>query len=358
MLVFKRFIVWTILFSITATQFLLYLPNFSCIVSTGVPLCMAQFNFSIVGTSAITRDFIDSIREFLRLISYLALDMKWSGATNPKIYNEKNLVDTFDADTLYKVNFFGYCKKNGNNRAYCVQNADSGMDVLGVLVRDVGIQLAKLSSSPANNTKVLGDSLMLTYHLTLSSLRKFLRGDRRNSNAFSKILLGADDINTDNERASQYGKGVEIAYALKIFNKVLFYVQVCEITSSFLCLATVIGFGLVLTFGKRHRSLPFLLKTISSILIIGATLTLLGSTFYFFSLKLLEPSHDHSQNSDWALLEVTIGSGFIICCARYLLQLFFLPIAFLTANHYSVRKNSKHDPEESSSNSLAKSEIM
>lgn len=357
MLVFKRFIVWTILFSITATQFFLYLPNFSCTISTGVPLCAAQFNFSIVGTSTITRDFIDSIREFLRLISYLALDMRWSGVTDPEIYNEENLVDTFDADNLYKVNFFGYCKKNGDYRAYCVQNGDSGMDVLGVLVRDVGIQLAKLSSSSANDTKVLGDSLVLTYHLSLSSLRKFLKGDRHNSNAFSKILLGTGGTETDDKRAAQYGKGVEIAYALKMFNKVLFYVQVGEFASSFVCLVTVVGFGLVLTFGKRHRSLPFLLKTTSSMLIAVATLTLLGTTIYFFLLKLLEPSHDHSQISEWALLQVTIGSGFVICFARYLLQLFLLPITFLTANHYSVRAGSKQDSGDSSSDSLSKDEL-
>lgn len=349
MIIFKRFIVWTILFGITITQFLLYLPNFSCTVSTGVPLCAAQFHFSIVGTSTITRDFINSIREFLRLISYLALDMGWKGAADPKVYSEENLVDTFDPENVFKVNFFGYCKKNGYRRDYCVQNGDSGMDVLSVLVRDVGIQLAKLTSSPANNTKVLGDSLVLTYHLSLSSLRRFLKGNRRNSNSFSKILFGAQDTDMDDDRADQYGKGVDIAYALKVFNKILFFWQVGEFASSFVCLVTVIAFGLVLTFGKRHRSLPILLKCSSSVLVAAATLTLVSDTVYFLFLKLLEPSHDHSQISDWALLQVTIGSGFVIGCARYMLQLFFLPITFLTANHYSVKKSSKQDSDDGGS---------
>lgn len=354
MIVFKRFIVWSILFGITIIQFLLYLPNFSCMVSTGVPLCTAQFNFSIVGTSNITRDFIDSIREFLRLISYLALDMGWVGATDPKFYNEENLVDTFDPDNVYKVNFFGYCKKNGYHRAYCVQNGNSGMDILSVLVRDVGIQLAKLSSFPANNTKVLGESLVLTYHLSLSSLRRFLKGDSRNSNAFSKILLGAQDTGMDDDRANKFGKGVDIAYVLKVFNKILFFWQVGEFASSFVCLAIVLGFGLVLTFGKKHQLLPVMLKCSSSILIIAASLTLLGNTIYFLSLKLLEPSHDYSQASDWALLQVTIGSGFIICCARYLLQLLFLPVTFLTANHYSNGRDVKESNDDGSVDSMGK----
>ncbi|CAR26630.1 hypothetical protein ZYGR_0H04480 [Zygosaccharomyces rouxii] len=357
MIVFKRFIVWTILFGITTIQFLLYLPNFTCTVSTGVPLCAAQFNFSIVGTSTITKDFIDSIREFLRLISYLALDMGRVGATDPKIYNEENLVDTFDPDNVYKVNFFGYCKKSGYHRAYCVQNGDSGMDVLSILVRDVGIQLSKLSSSPANNTKVLGDSLVLTYHLSLSSLRRFLKGDRRNSNAFSKILLGAQDTGTDDDRADKFGKGVDIAYVLKVFNKILFFWQVGEFASSFVCLITVIVFGLVLMFGKRHRSLPLMLKCSSSILIIVATVTLLGNTVYFLFLKLLEPSHDYSQTPDWALLQVTIGSGFVICCARYMLQLLFLPVTFLTANHYSIRRKPKKDSDDASVDSMGKDDL-
>lgn len=356
MIVFKRFIVWTILFGITTVQFLLYLPNFTCTVSTGVPLCTAQFNFSVVGTSAITRDFIDSIREFLKLISYLALDMGWAGATDSKIYNEENLVDTFDPDNIYKVNFFGYCKKNGYRRVYCVQNGDSGMDILSVLVRDVGIQLAKLSSSPANNTKVLGDSLVLTYHLSLSSLRRFLKGDRRNSNAFSRILIGAQDTGADDDRAEQFGKGVDIAHVLKIFNKILFFWQIAELATSFICLITVIAFGVALTFGKKHRLLPTILKFSSSILVIVASLTLLGNILYFLFLKLLEPSQDNSQTSDWALLKVTIGSGFVICCGRFMLQSLFLPITFLTANHYSI-KDSKTNSDDQSVESISKDDI-
>lgn len=363
MLIFKRFIVWTILFGITTTQFLLYLPNFSCTSSIGLPICTEQFSFSIIGTSTITRDFIASVKEFLKLVSYLAIDMGWSNSlADPEIYNDENLVDTFESENIYRVNYFGYCKKNNNQRMYCVPNGNAGMDVLTILVRDVGIQLGKLSSVHVNNTTILGDSLVLTYQLALSSLRKFLKGDRYRGNALSKVIFGSDINDTETtgrDKAAHYSKGVDAAYFLSVANKIMFLLQVCEVVTSFLCLLTVIGFGMGLTLTKKHRSLPVLLKVVISTLLIIASITLISSVLYFLSLKTLEPSNDPSHGSTgWELLQVNIGNGFIIGCVRYLVQLTLLPVAFLTANHYSVKKKvSQHSADSLSSNSVIKDDV-
>lgn len=343
MLIIKRFIVWTILFAITLTQFLLYLPDFSCTLSTSLPTCTAQFNFAIVDSSRITHDFIASVQEFLKLLSYLTIDMGWSNElSDPSIYNDENLVDTFHQENIYKMNYFGYCKRTNGKRVYCVQNGNSGMDVLSLLIRDIGIQLGKLSSIHAGNTKVLADSLAFTYQLALSSLHSFLKNDRSRENAFSNIIVGSLH---DESVSSNYSKGVTIAYALMIFNKILLFIHISEICMSFVCLLSVVIFGMSLIWGKKHYALPILLKSTSFILITASSITIISNILYLMGLKMLEPSKINGVSTGWELLQVTVGSGFIIGCTRYLVQCIFVPVTFLTANHYSVKNSSKKTEE-------------
>lgn len=288
-----------------------------------------------------TKEVIGSIKELLKLISYLAIDLGWSNdLADPSIYDDENLVDTFNSENIYKVNYFSYCKKNGDKRTYCVRNGNYGRDVIGILVRDVGIQLGKVSSLHTNDTQILGDSLVIAYHLALNSIRKFIRGDRSRGNAFFNTFLDVDsDSPGRRNNASHYSKGVEILYWLGVSNQILFFLQISEIAISFLCLLTVVGFGIVLAFAKRHRSLPILLKITSSLLVVTATVSLLCTVLYFLTLKTLEPSKEASKTpTGWELLELRIGKGFIIDCARYAIQIFLLPITVLAANHYSVRK--------------------
>lgn len=354
MLIVKRFILWVLLFFMAITQLLLYLPDFSCSISTGLPLCIPQFNVNIVTGSRTTKDFVSSVRQFLRLISYLAIDMGWSKyLADPHIYNEENLVDTFDTDNLFKINYFGFCKKTSGKTKYCVANGDCGMDVLGILVRDVGLQLGRLTQRYENNTRILGDSLVFTYHLGLSSMRKFLRNDNYRNNAFSKLLLATDDQPYSNTRIKNYAKGVTVAYTLVVVNKIMFYMHLAEITISAAFVVAVLGFGFVLIFGKHHTIMPFLLKGWGSVLMISSTSSYLATIVYLGTLKLLEPTEmldtqsqvaGHVLNNDthsnnWDLLQTTVGSGFVISCFRYIVQCLMLPLVFIAANRYTKAKD-------------------
>lgn len=325
--------------AITLTQFFLYIPNFSCTGSASLPFCAEQFSFSIIESSSITKNFIGSIKEFLRLVSFLAIDMGWSNTlSDPDIYKEDNLVDTFDSENVYQVNYFGYCKKKNNKRLYCAPSGNNGMDVLGILVRDIGIQLCMLSAPRQNDTKVLGDSLVLTYHLALSSLRKILKDGQ--GNVFSKILLRGDDVSSKGRsKTSRYNKGVEVAYSLEIANRAMLFLQACEVLVSFACALIVIGFGIVLTLGKKHRLFPILLQLGTSSLVSLATVSLIGTILYYLALKSLEPSNDlRQQGTGWEMMQVTIGTGFIIGCIRYGVQVTLLPLTWIISKRYSSKK--------------------
>lgn len=325
MLIIKRFVLWTFLFFLATTQLLLYLPDFSCSVSVGLPLCTPQYHISIITGTRATQDFVASVRQFLKLISYLAIDMGWSKyLTDSQIYNDENLVDTFDANNVFRVNFYGYCKSTEGKRTYCVSNGDNGMDFIGILIRDVGIQLGKLSPQYEVNSKVLGDSLVFTYHLALSSMRKFLKSNSYRDNAFSKILFEDNQNYLEN-----YLKGVKLAFTLAMANKAMFYTHLVEIILSGVFVLSILLFGFVLIFGKQHRVVPTILKLCSCSLFAAATISYISTISYLASLKLLEPTDlmDEELNN-WGLLNTTVGSGFIISCFRYIVQCLTLPLVF------------------------------
>lgn len=317
-------------------------------------MCLEQFNFSIVGSSGITEDFINSVKEVLKLVSYLAIDMGWSTElTDSDIYREENLVDTFDADNVYKVNHFGYCKKRGDSTLYCARNGHSGMDILGILVRDVGIQLGKLSGSHQNETGVLGDSLVLTYHVALSSLQKFLKAEQ--TSALSKVLLTDDDRTGSRKisQASQFARGVALARFLQVANIGVFVSLISELAVSMLCMIAVIAYGITLMFKVKVRILNTALKATISTLTGVATITFVSTLLYFLALKTLEPSADPLEPSTkWDIMRVGVGPGFIIGCIRYALQVMLLPLVFVTICHYKTREDPSDAVEEPDSTPL------
>ncbi|EHN00940.1 Sma2p [Saccharomyces cerevisiae x Saccharomyces kudriavzevii VIN7] len=223
----KRLIVWGVLLVLSLSQFLLYLPTTTCTSSKGLRLCAPQFTITVIGGSSTANEFIASVREFLRLISYLTIDMGWSNEfTDPSVYEDENLVDTFQPDKIFELNYFGFCKRSNKSKIYCTSNENYGMDVLEVLVRDVGIQLGNISTTRSNETKQFGDSLVLTYRLALTSIRDFLKHDKHSGNALSKALIGTPDPNVkDPSPTKNYLKGVNLAYILMMFNGMVFTLQ-------------------------------------------------------------------------------------------------------------------------------------
>ena len=260
----KRLIVWGVLLILSLSQFMLYLPATTCTTSKGLRLCAPQFTITVIGGSSTANEFIASVREFLRLISYLTIDMGWSNEfTDPSIYEDENLVDTFQPDKVFELNYFGFCKRDNRSKIYCTSNENYGMDVLEVLVRDVGIQLGNISTTRSNETKKFGDSLVLTYRLALTSIRDFLKHDKHSGNALSKALIGAPNTNLDDTSSTKnYLKGVNLAFILMMFNGIVFYFAVLEIIVGFLNICVVSAFGGALSVGKRHRLFPILLLSL------------------------------------------------------------------------------------------------
>lgn len=342
MLLFKRFIVWVILFGVTLTHVLLYIPDFTCMSSNRLSICLPQFSFGIIDSSSITHDFIASLREFLKLLSYLTIDMGWSnGIPHSQTYNDENLVNTFSLSNDYNVNHFGYCKLTDDIKEYCTGNNHSGLDIFGLLVKDVGIQLAKLSSRHENNTNLLGDSLVFTYHLSLSSVFKFLKGDERHGNSFSKLLIGdkaSAEKEDDDEKTYAYRRGVFLMYGIMLFNRIFYYIHLFEIMTGIFCLIAVITFGFVLLLRKKHNIVPQIIKISSSLLLILASTCFIGTLSYITLLKMFELDPTGLVTTGWEMLEVSLGSGFIVSSIRYIFQWIYVPLAFITSNHYTSQK--------------------
>ncbi|QLL32421.1 hypothetical protein HG536_0C05900 [Torulaspora globosa] len=348
----KRFLAWIILLIVALTQLLLYIPILSC-RNTG-SFCVEQFRFSITGSSAITEEFINSVKEVLKLISYLALDMGWStGLTDSDVYREENLVDTFDSENVYSVNHFGYCKKKHSTILYCAHNGHSGMDVLGILVRDIGIQLGMLSMPHQNETTMVGESLVLTYHLGLTSLKKFLKA--KQTSALSKVLL-LEDGQAESGKisgASQFARGVALARFLQLANAGVLIMLINEISVSVLCMLAVLVYGITLVLKVKVRILITVLKAAASVLIGIATITFASTLLYFLALKTLEPSGDPLQPATkWDIMQLSVGPGFVIGWIRYALQIILLPLTFGTLRYYSTREEPSQVVEEPGSGQL------
>ncbi|CCF59818.1 hypothetical protein KAFR_0I00370 [Kazachstania africana CBS 2517] len=344
---FKKLLVWSVLLSLTLTQLLLYLPNLTCTSTSTLPVCTPQFNFAIVGSSTTAKEFIGSIRQFLKLLSYLTIDMGWSNElTDSSIYDDANLIDTFSADNVYNVNYFGYCKRNATKTIYCMGSGDAGMDILGVLVRDIGSQLSKLSTVHENNTVLLSNSMVFTYHLALKSLRAFFKKNQAKDNFLSSLLIG--DVGNDGKSGyvpKSYDKGVEFAYSLMKFNQIYFYFQTFEMSMSCLYVILIFIFGTTIFLNLKIKLLTIPLKLVTLVLLLASTVTFSVTGLYLVALKAMEPPDTSQQVAEpdfkWGLLEISVGSGFIIGFVRYFIQFFMCIITFICVRHYKT--SSKED---------------
>lgn len=367
MLGLKRLVIWCCLILTCITQILLYIPTFTCTANDNLPICTPQFQFSLVDDSPLGQELISSAREFLKLLSYLTIDMGWTpnhiikfketyGSTK-NIYDDENLVDTFYQGNYFKVNYQGYCKYNKNKFKYitrkqCYSNENNGMDILTVLMRDIGVQLGELSYLQNNESIKLGNSVVYTYKLATQSLFDFIYNDEKEDNMFARVILGNNNkTNTyDNgeaspKRNSNFEKVIIIARVFTLFNEGIRIILIVEMSFSLVCFViSLLSFlPLIKPISYKFIILAFL-TTLMYILL--ATATFLNSVILQVILKSLSPMIDemdniivHSNQEDWGLIRVSVGTGFILGCLRYVIQLGFFSLTI--ALMFCHRKQSK-----------------
>ncbi|CCH62161.1 hypothetical protein TBLA_0G02210 [Henningerozyma blattae CBS 6284] len=397
----KRFVVWGILLIFCFAQFLLNLTDFSCIVSSNLPICVPQFKFRIIDNSQsiISFEIFRSLREFLKLLSFLRIDMEPISTVPYKdnnsqnntslidmgnelinenkkeiLYNEEKLVNTFNKNIEYRVNTFGYCKlreqeKNKNitvknnkiiEKEYCQQNNKYGMEIFGILIRDIGIQLGKNSVKYKENNKIIGDSLVLMSHLGIGSLNKFFKKDQNNKKIYSKLLFSdknntqlLDTINNPKDtniseppKNDMYRKGIKLLIFLINLNKGIYWIYLIQFAISSFNLIIILLFGVELFFmGKHHKIFPIIIKLSALVLIVISCVELIEKVIYFtilelFNYKNLE-KHINKRGNPMEIIEFSILDGFKIGFARVIVQIVYLIMTILSANYYGDWKTRK-----------------
>lgn len=358
MLGLKRLILWSIVLILAITQILLYIPTFTCTGDLNLPLCTPQFVFSLVDDSLLGKELINAAREFLRLLSFLSIDMGWKSNDvirfnnsygNNDVYSKEYLVDTFYRGNSFKVNYYGYCKLRKYKhmtKKVCYSNENNGMDIMTVLMRDIGIQFGELSLLDKNSSVKLGNSVVYTYKIVTRSLFHFINNDRREGNIFTKTILGRQspikttvqnfkDMSRSGGGSSKKKKGLTnfekiiiIARLFTLFNESIRIILFIEMGMACVCFfSTLISLWLLIKSTKKKVSIITFLIALTYALL--ATTTFLNSVILQIILRTLSPIVDDYDNilptldDDWGFIRVSVGSGFIFGCVRYCMQILF-----------------------------------
>ncbi|CCE61843.1 hypothetical protein TPHA_0B01700 [Tetrapisispora phaffii CBS 4417] len=335
----KRFIIWGLILGVSVTQILLYIPIFTCRSSGKNVLCSPIYKVQLIEDSKLTHDFIATLNELLRLLSYLTIDMGWDGEiTTPTIYDNGYLDKAMKENNIFKVNYFGYCKFQDSKNDYCSRLTSSCLDLFGTIAKDMGVYLSRYTSNYKTNPDVIGSSLQQFYYLTLLSIYKFLKMDHKNDNNFLQILYGIHNVkvsDTIHVYSDSYKSAVITLYISMISNNVLKDLLLLEFTAVILLFLAISGFGALLFIWKKQTILPLIIMIISIISFMLSFFSFASTLTNILSLKRLERNEDIIENG-WEMLQVTYGSGFIFACIRHSLQWVILILGIVVKKYYSV----------------------
>ena len=285
--------------------------------------------------------------------------MGWSNELiSPDVYDRKNLIDTFDSGNTYDINYFGFCKTtvatDGDNNVFCSSSARSGMDIPSILVKDIGVKLGTLSTAYVNSTESLGNSLLLTYHLAIASLRNLIRNDlKTGDDTVLSLLIGTalkggdgdgngsrSDGAMDTE-SSKYVRGIELAYMLMRFNSIMLQFLIYEMVTGMISTVLTALLGVLLLVNLKIRLFILILRITAVVFFAISTVSFLATVLYLAGLKSLEPGTETPDLQTWGLLEVTVGTGFIVTCIRYMIQCVVLVLTFLSTLKLRSRSKNK-----------------
>lgn len=174
----KYFIVLMLLIIALANEMIFTsFPFFTCHHENGA--CFPQLTVQITDQSPAAKTALVTVKEALKVLTYLAIDFGDSTSEldilNNRLdtYYQDKVIDTFSVNTVYQLNFLGYCRLSSKNRQpFCMRSY--GLDLLAVFVRDAGVQLGQLTKT---NIDIMGDSFALAYELAISGFNQFTNAE-------------------------------------------------------------------------------------------------------------------------------------------------------------------------------------
>ncbi|EGV61288.1 hypothetical protein PSN45_001323 [Yamadazyma tenuis] len=167
-----------------------------------------QFTLRIKEDNSQAVEIMSSIRSSLKVVTFLAEDFSFSN------YTGINDIDTFDEGNVFHFFYDGYKKDNNHTRPFVPFN---GLDIMGCLVKDFGVELSLISKS--QNPQKLIDSFSLTYSHTIMNLDEMYHEAKKTSK--------------DGHMSDTKLKVAHDAYKFERFGKTMRKVPMASLMSSF-----------------------------------------------------------------------------------------------------------------------------
>ncbi|KAH3675151.1 hypothetical protein WICMUC_002807 [Wickerhamomyces mucosus] len=292
------------------------LPIFTCVDPNG--LCVPQLEIQLVDKSPAAKATFLTVKEALKVLSYLALDFggdnRHSDLLNSSLdsYYESKIIDTFNVNTVYKLNFLGYCRQSANNvDLFCMRSY--GFDLIQVFARDTGAQLGKLTNT---NIDIMGDSFAIAYEL---------------------VIAGMSEMDIFGEEATEY---VKYAILLQKFSRSLGLLNLTNFIINVILLTNLV---LILTIllskiqKKSHKDCLQHMKRYIFIMMMSLQFIGLVIGFLICSLTLEFFVKIHKLGSSLGIAIVSAGKGYFFIWCVFALQLLSSGILIYLLNH--VRKD-------------------
>lgn len=311
-LVFYQVLVFMIIFTCNNTSFL----NLR-------KVCLPQISVKLTDKSPLAQNTLFTVKEALKVLSYLALDLNGDNnrlneldAINDRIetfYYKDQIIDTFSVDSIYRLNFMGFCRENHQsvlNVNFCMKGF--GLDLLSVFVRDAGAQLGRLTNT---NMKIMGESFAIAYELAVSGF-----------NDFSNKNKSKDNIHNGNTSYINY------AILLQKFSKSLGFLVLSEFFINLVMLFSVIIITIAsmlllssFTNISKFRNCLLIITTFFSFIGFGVNFIVASLTFEYY-LKLSEIS------DNVGIAKVNLDYGFLVSIAAFCLQFFIVGLCVYLLN--------------------------
>lgn len=230
-----KYLTFIVLILFTLLIWFSHLSYFTCTSSADLPICMPQYVFHFKDDTPTSKVLFSTIKEFFSLLSFFTLDFNWDIDLNQleDRYNQSNLINIFHPSNKYEANVFGYCKRQKNDKKidhYCIDNTN-GLNIISILVRDLGFQFGVLSQ---NNVKITSDSFWIIYQTLVTSLDRFLADDRRGNTLFKYLAPN------DSNEIELWKTRLSLIRSYEIMNIVLKWTVVTNCILSSFCLMLLI----------------------------------------------------------------------------------------------------------------------
>lgn len=169
-----------LIFSIISWTMLLILAT-TCTDGTR---CQPQFLVNFTDPPTDVRQALDTAREGLNMMSYLAKDLSPALNDNLSLLSQDSstyseVIDTLLTDNEYLFSFHGYCRHHiANGSRICSRIA--GFDVALAIIKDIGDQLGHISR--ADDFLDMGAYFLTTYLCVLKELERIWRTSHEKTN--------------------------------------------------------------------------------------------------------------------------------------------------------------------------------